>query len=113
MSRKFREKAERGLSYVRFSTLRLNWIEERGDSRLSAQPQEHQPKVIREDKMRHSEQNAGQAAPTQIGQDRFRGLAESKRRVFHVRALEKAAGEEHERHQADAIGGCPEMQFDQ
>src|SRR5438552_13880549 len=72
-----REREGLVLSYVRFRTLRLNWIEECWDSRLSAQTQEHQPKVIREDKMRHSEQNAGQAAPTQIGQDRFRGLAES------------------------------------
>src|SRR5256712_7398344 len=64
-------------SYVRFRTLRFDWIEECWDSRLSAQTPEHQPKGIREDKKRHSEQNAGQAAPTQIGQERFRGLAES------------------------------------
>ncbi len=78
MSQRFLEKAERVLSYVRFRTLRLNRIKERGDSRFSAQPQKHQTKVIREDKMRHSEQNTGQAAPTQIWEDRFRALAESK-----------------------------------
>ena len=28
-------------------------------------------------------------------------------------ALSKAAGEKHQRHQPNAVGRCPEMQFDQ
>src|SRR6266480_8026550 len=95
-----------------FRTLRLNWIQECGDSRCPTQSQEHQPKMIREDKMRSGEQQAGQAATAQIRKHGFCALTESERRVLHVSALQEAARKQHERHQSNAVDRRPKMQFD-
>src|SRR5262245_32938803 len=110
--RRFREKEERGLSSMPSGSFGLNWIEECGNSRCASQSQKHQPEVICENEMRRGQQNSGESASSQIRQRRFNALAKWERRILHIRALEESAGEQHERHQADAISRCPEMQFD-
>src|SRR5438445_2555578 len=111
--RDLRRENEGALSLVSSGLLCLDWVEECGDSRCASQSQKHQPKVIRENKMRRGKQNPGETAPAQIGQRRFDALAERERRILHVRALKETAGEQHERHQPDAVSRCPEMEFDQ
>jgi len=94
-------------------SLGFNRVEKCGDGRCPAQSQEHQPEVIRENEVRRREQKTGEATPAQIRQHRFYALTERKRGIFHAGTLKEAAGEQHERHQAYAIGRRPEMQFDQ
>src|SRR4029077_16607555 len=111
--RRFRGKEERDLSSVASGCFSFNRVKERWHSRRATQSQKHQTEVICEDKMRHGQQNAGKAASAKIWQDCFNAFAEWQRRVFQVRALQKAAGEQHERHQSDTVSRCPEMQFNQ
>src|SRR6266481_1552514 len=88
-------------------------VEKCRDSRCAAQSQKHQTEVICENKMRYGQQDAGKTASAKIWQHGFNAFTEWQGRVFQVRALQKAAGEQHERHQSDAVGGRPEMQFNQ
>src|SRR5438876_7184053 len=111
--RRFREKATQALSSVSSGSLRFHRVEECGNSRCASQSQKHQPKVIRENKMRRGKQNPGETATAQIRQRCFDALAEGESRILHVHALKKTAGEQHERHQPDAVSRCPEMEFDQ
>src|SRR6266699_6251244 len=111
--RRFRKREERVLSSVPSGRLGFNRVEECWDGRCPAQSQEHQPEVIRENKMRRGKQKTGKATPAQIRQYRFDALTERERGIFHARTLKKTAREQHERHQADSISRCPEMQFDQ
>src|SRR5439155_5148695 len=82
----------------------LNRIEKCWDSRCAAQSQKHETEVISENKMRYGQQNAGKAASAKIWQRCFNAFAEWQRRVFKIPALKKTAGEQHKRHQSDAIG---------
>src|SRR5258707_5895675 len=93
--------------------LGISRVEKCRDSRCAAQSQKHQTKVICENKMRYGHQNAGKAASAKIWQHCFNAFAEWQRRVFQVRALQKAASEQHERHQSDTVGRRPEMQLNQ
>src|SRR3954454_619047 len=107
--RKFPEKEERVLSSMASGYLGFDRIKKRRDTRCAAQSQKHQTEVIGKNKMRYGKQNAGKAASAKIWQHRFNAFAEWQRRVFQVRALQKAAREQHERHQSDAVRRCPEM----
>src|SRR6476659_2000990 len=93
--------------------LGFDWVEKSWDSRCAAQSQKHQTEVICENKVRYGQQNARKAASAKIWQHCFNAFAEWQRRVFQVRALQKAAGEQHERHQSDAVSRRPEMKFNQ
>src|SRR6187431_1750627 len=109
--RRSRGRVGRVLSSMASGCLGFDRVEKCWDRRCAAQSQKHQTEVIRENKMRYGQQNSGKAASSKIWQHGFNTFAEWQRRVFQVRALQKTAGEQHERHQADAIGRCPEMQF--
>src|ERR1700745_1336686 len=93
--------------------LGFNRVEKCWDSRCAAQSQKHQTEVISENKMRYGQQNAGKAASAKVWQHCFNAFAKWQRWVFQVRAFQKAAGEQHERHQSEAVSRCPEMQFNQ
>src|SRR6476646_478853 len=111
--RRFREKEEQGLSLMTSGCFSFNRVEKCRDSRCAAQSQKHQTEVICENKMRYGQQYAGKAASAKIWQHRFNAFTEWQCRVFQVSALQKAAGEQHERHQSDAVSRRPEMQFNQ
>src|SRR5207302_89793 len=98
---------------ARCGALRFNRGKKCGHSRLPTEAEEHEPKMIRKDEMRHGEQNARQTTPAQVRQHTFDALTESERGIFHARSLKKTASKKHQRHQSDAVGRCPEMQFDQ
>src|SRR4051794_4046121 len=93
--------------------LGFNRVEKCRNSRCAAQSQKHQTEVIRKNKMRYGQQNSGEAASAKIWQHCFDAFAEWQRRVFQVRALQKAAREQHERHQSDPVRRCPEMELNQ
>src|SRR6266550_6622519 len=111
--RRFPGREERVLSSVASGCLGFNRVEKCRDSRCAAQSQKHQTEVICENKIRYGHQNAGKAASAKIWQHCFDAFAEWQRRVFQVRALQKAASEQHERHQSDTVSRCPEMKFNQ
>src|SRR5262249_859783 len=100
-------------SLVSSRTLGFNRVEKCGNGRCASQSQKHQSEVIRENEMRCGEQKTGEATPSQIRQYRFHALTERERGTFHAGTLKKTAREQHERHQANAVSRCPEMQFDQ
>ena len=79
-------------------SLRFNRVKECGNCRCASQSQKHQSEVIRENEMGSREQNSGETTSSEIREHRFHSLAERERGILHVCALEKAAGEQHERH---------------
>src|ERR1051325_12114251 len=91
--------------------LGFNRVEKLRDSRCATQAQQHQSEVIRENEMRHGQQNARKTASAKIWQHCFDAFAEWQRRVFQVPALQKAAGEQHERDQSHPPSRGPAMQF--
>src|SRR4029450_8893768 len=111
--RRYREREEQDLSSMASRRLGFNRVKKCRHGGCAAQSQKHQTEVICENKMRYGQQNSGKAASAKIWQHGFNAFAEWQRRVFQVRALQKAAGKQHERHQSDAVGRCPEMQFNQ
>src|ERR1051326_5191061 len=93
--------------------LGFNRVEKRRDGRRATQSQKHQTEVICKNKMRYGKQNTGKTAAAKIWQHGFNAFAKWERRVFHIPALRKAAGKQHERHQSDAVSRGPEMHFNE